>query len=198
MFPIVDELGIVSIEIRSALSAFIVSFSIVTVACNDIGEFHIPPRIIPGVSIDGVRLGDLPETVEREFGKVPYGSGEGGFGKAWFIGWYRDGPHAGLKIFYIDLLFLGQPSQAGPVDKIVVQAPYEGKTEKGIGIGSSVSQLHAAYGAPFEVWTSDNYLHGQDFYCTGDIWLEYNFQDSIVISIAMGVLYHTRDDRICG
>jgi hypothetical protein len=187
-----------TMEIRSAFSALIVSFSVLTAGCNDIEEFYIPPRIVPGVSIDGVRLGDLPESVEKEFGKVAYGSSEGGFGKAWFVGWYRDGSHAGLKVYYIDLLFLGQPSQPGPVDKIVVQAPYEGKTEKGIGIGSSVSETHVAYGAPFRVWTSDNYLHGQDFYCYGDIWVEYNYQDSIVVSIAMGVLYHTRDDRICG
>lgn len=48
----------------------IVSFSIIWafISCEDLGSPYTPPRIIPGVSIDGIRLGYTREQVEGVLG----------------------------------------------------------------------------------------------------------------------------------
>lgn len=166
--------------------------------CSDIGEVIPPARIVPGVSIDGIQFGETPESVQSKIGKTgSYGSADGGNGKAWFTSHYVDGPHAGLEIFYIDLVCLGQASEPGPVDRFELWAPFAGKTLEGIGIGSPVQDVRLAYGEPQRSWIGTNNEVSLDYYCYGRNWTSYTYEHNVVVRIGMGVLIPPPGEAIC-
>lgn len=166
-----------------ALSAFIfgctgnISDTIIPIENGGVGI------IIPGSSVEGVEFGDSPQTVYRKLGK-PSGIGwSDGFYRSWRSYIYLDGPHAGLIIDFID-----SGATYGPVDQILIGPPYNGKTRKGIGIGSSLAQVHKFYGLP------DTNLYNLDqqsiveLYCINQKKFEIHYQDSIINRMSTGYL----------
>lgn len=120
-------------------TAVLMMFSISS--CEDFGG--PPPRFIPGVSVDGVRLGDSKERVEAVLGK-PDG-----------IGW-ADGVWRTHRNYYYDrrerysmvIGFIDELNEYGPVDVISLNRGHDGTTREGIGIGSSKSFVQSYWGAP--------------------------------------------------
>ena len=103
-------------------------------------------RIIPWESIDGVNLGDTPDTVNKKLGD-PDGGGE--WDGAYAVGllyMYEEGHYAGFEV-----LFIGYNT----VIALSIRKPYSGTTKEGIGIGSSLKSLHDIYGVPNKI--TNNY-----------------------------------------
>lgn len=67
--------------------------------------------IVPGKSIEGIRLGESKEDVEQQLGMpTARGWGHGAY-RAWMVYDYREGPHAGLSVDFIE-----DRNSYGPVD----------------------------------------------------------------------------------
>lgn len=99
-------------------------------------------RIIPWESIDGVNLGDTPDTVSKKLGKPKY---EGVWDGAYASGIaysYEEGNCAGLSVLFND---------NKTVIAFDINKPYSGTTKEGIGIGSSSKSLHDIYGVPNKI-----------------------------------------------
>src|SRR5690625_3396733 len=106
-----------------------------------------PGVIVPGVCIDGVKLGDSRERVKQLLGEPSGGGIADGLYRAWRTYSYRppgrtDG--LGFSILFIE----NEDLSLGPVDMLKAHYPYEGKTPEGIGIGSKLSDVLQAYGEP--------------------------------------------------
>lgn len=105
-----------------------------------------PGLIIPGESIEGVKLGDSREEVEALIGP-PSSTGWGdGLYRAWYIYQYNPSgtPGPGFSIHFI----IEEDQTWGPVDMLMAHPPYNGKTSEGIGMGSSLHDVREAYGKP--------------------------------------------------
>jgi hypothetical protein len=110
-------------------------------SCEDFGD--PPPRFIPGVSVDGVRLGDSKEVVAAVLGR-PDGVGwVDGAWRSWLAYSYHRPKRYSLVIEFIDNL-----DEYGPVDKINVTNGYDGTTREGIGIGSLKAFVQRHWGPP--------------------------------------------------
>jgi hypothetical protein len=182
-------------QVHRLVSAFIVIF--LAGSCTDEGETYIPPRIVPGKSIDGIRIGDSREAVEAKLGRIAgFGNAEGYAGKGWYVAKYDTGVHAGLAVYFIDLAYLGQNSAPGLVDEIGMRSPYDGRTDKNVGIGSSLAEIRQLHGPPKSIWTP-NQQYQEDTYCFGNMGFSFFYRDSIVNMMFMGVLYPTPIDTIC-
>ena len=131
-------------------------------SCEDFGD--PPPRIIPGVSIDGIQLAFTREQVERRAG-VPAR-----------IGW-ADGPYKGWRVYGYDQVRFRWPCFAvyflevsgmeyGPVDLVTAGPGYDGRTREGLGIGSSRGVVHRNLGIPVNIVLYDSLNGGwDDYYC---------------------------------
>lgn len=124
-----------------------------------------PGMIVPGKSIEGVNLGDSREIVEQKLGPPTKVGWSDGFYRGWRSYAYEEGIHSGI---YIDFIDYGE--SYGPVDAISVgKVPfkdslfYNGKTKEGIGIGSSINDVHRIYGDPKYTMIQGNWI--ADFYC---------------------------------
>ena len=69
--------------------------------CQDMGVAPVG-IVVPGLGVDGVRLGDSRETVERVLGKPSGGGIADGVYRAWGVANYREGPEERLDICYIE------------------------------------------------------------------------------------------------
>jgi len=112
--------------------------------------------------VHGILLGETSfEEVEAQWGHLNVGGG-------WWGG--RDGgglsmrlvgePLGGLRIYFVDT-----PEgalRAGKAYQFNISAPYQGRTEAGIGIGSSVAEVRAAYGPPLYKRSTGHYVSGGD------------------------------------
>lgn len=114
--------------------------------CIELSPQEEQARIIPGVSVDGVRFGMSWEEVVGLLGE---GYGIGAYdaaGEAGYILGYNSGAHSGFACYI--------PSRAkirpdfGPVTGIELREPYTGKTKEGIGIGSTTEEVRTAWGPP--------------------------------------------------
>lgn len=105
-----------------------------------------PGLIIPGESIEGVKLGDSREEVEAMLGS-PSNTGwaDGLYRSHYAYSYYPPGiAGLGLSIYFI----IEEDHAWGPVDVLTAHAPYEGRTPEGLGIGSSLYDVREAYGKP--------------------------------------------------
>ncbi|GAB5518349.1 MAG: hypothetical protein RhofKO_06000 [Rhodothermales bacterium] len=64
----------------------------------------------------------------------------------WYTLWYQSGALDGFKIYYRE--DRDTTADAYPADYFVMYAPFLGKTEKGIGIGSTQEEFFEQYGRP--------------------------------------------------
>jgi hypothetical protein len=146
-------------------------------------------RIIPGVSIEGVTLGDPQMTVERTVGRPDDGGTVDGIYRSWYITKYLQGRHAGLMVYFVD-------AEGAPrlVDELSVTSPYDGSTKEGIGIGSSYKMVRQTYGIPGSSVSkpADHWI--TDFYCYGNRRFEIHYTDSMVAGITTGSFFPILQD----
>ncbi|HEX7071279.1 MAG TPA: hypothetical protein VF190_10750 [Rhodothermales bacterium] len=122
-------------------------------ACNLFGEdSNDDGRIVPGQSVDNVRLGadtlqvrsilGLPNLVERGAGYIIYR--------------YMHGRHAGFSIHFGMTEF----RQHDGTTSFGLSSPYSGRTREGVGLGSPRSAVLEALGTPdFSSVGSSGFIH---------------------------------------
>jgi hypothetical protein len=109
-------------------------------------------RIVWGKNIDGILIGDDSTTVIQKLGR-PSGIGLGDF--SGYIYEYYEGMFAGMSISISDDSTLGL---GFGVFAVHLQAPYNGTTNEGIGIGTSREVAITSFGLPnkseglFDLW----------------------------------------------
>ena len=159
------------------LIAFSFCLLVCFAGCSDLGEPYTPPRILPGIGIEGIRVGDSRSHVWEVLGKPDGGGFYDGINNGGRFDSWGKGPHAGLSIYY-DLDFYAA-EQAGPVDGINVAAPYTGKTVENIGIGS---RLNEVLGQRTEAvhCSIDSSGAGIVVYCVSHRYFIVTFRDSVV------------------
>jgi hypothetical protein len=142
--------------------------------------------IVPGISMDGVKIGDTEETVIAKLGNPDvYGYADGAH-RAWRTYDYIEGPHAGLTFY-----FIADSGGYGPVDMILAgtsyssEIPYSGKTQEGIGLGSTLKDVHNAYGLPD---TSEIYYLSNisEIYCNEQRHLQISYRGSVIFALSVG------------
>jgi hypothetical protein len=118
--------------------------------CVDLGPEGEPAdeqaRLIPGVSVDGVKLGMSWEEVVGLLGEgYTIGAYDASPESGYILG-YRSGPHSGFACYI--------PSRAkvrpdwGPVVRIKLGPSYTGTSSEGVGIGSTQEEVRRALGLP--------------------------------------------------
>lgn len=122
-------------------------------SCNDNGLnalFEIS-RVVPGYGIDGVMLGDSSDDVEQKLGKDYQLGGGDGSDKTWIIYSYEKGEHKGLRVWFLEQFDSDGWGYPGPVDNLEVDSTFTGKTRDGIGVGSTIEDVHKFFGNPKEI-----------------------------------------------
>jgi hypothetical protein len=147
--------------------------------------------IVLGKGIEGIILGDSKDVVEQKIGKPSVKGWTDGIYRSWLNYEYSEGPHAGLSINFID-----NNNNYGPVDELEVGSPYSGKTKDGIGIGSSLNNVHSIYGKPKNILLQPEQHWIADFYCFGGKKLEIHYVDSIVTTISIGYFIPMEQDTL--
>lgn len=134
-------------------------------SCNDSGlnALFENSRVVPGYGIDGVMLGDSSDEVEQKLGKDYQLGGGDGTGKTWILYTYEKGEHKGLRVWFLEQFDSNGRGYPGPVDILEVDSTFTGKTRDGIGIGSSIEDVHKFYGLPIEVRYGSGFTY--ETYC---------------------------------
>jgi hypothetical protein len=180
---------------RSLLASIpILALTLIIASCEDNGVEVIeggPGIIVPGKSVEGIKLGDSRETVEAKLGKAQSGGIADGFYRAWYVADYLEGTHAGLSVYYVEINNL-----PGPVDMLIVLSPYAGKTKEGIGIGSPINKVHQVYASPEHTLYSPSNNWIVDFYCINEHMLQIQYTDSLVISCCIGYFVPLPQDSL--
>ena len=115
-------------------------------------------RIVPGLRMEGIYPGDSNKKVEELLGKDhDLGWGDGGSNKSWIIYKYTSGEHNGFSAWFIEKFDTEGKPYPGPVDFLVADTPYTGKTRDGIGIGSNIQAVHKIFGDPYKSSTPGSY-----------------------------------------
>lgn len=156
---------------------------LVTVAgCDSVEE---PPswdeaRIQPR-GVDGAEFGMKASQVIELLGP-PAGGGWGDGERSWKILHFNAPP--GLTFFFPEV-WDDSTFVLGGLDLIYVESPYEGRTSEGIGIGSALKEVEAAYGKPD--WTSGKQQSPNIAYCIEGRTLYFNFDTFDTLrTIALG------------
>lgn len=142
-----------------------------------------PGVIVPGVCIDGVKLGDSREQVEKLLGEPSNSGLADGLYRSWSAYYYKlSGMQgAGLNISFI--------YPEGPVDMFRGYESYNGKTPEGIGIDSTLDDVRAAYGEPEDIPTDvmvDDTHHIHYTYCFHSKKFTIGMHDGVVVGFFMG------------
>jgi hypothetical protein len=155
------------------LKLWLAAAALILASCNITGNDKSPKcrpgLIVPGECIDGVKLGDSRERVERLLGKPTSSGWADGPYRAWRTYIYKPQGSDGLGLF-ISFLYQGEDQPWGPVDAIRVFEPYTGKTREGIGIGSTLNEVLKAFGEPEHILESisgDGYRQANYTWCYG-------------------------------
>ena len=173
-------------------TSFVISSIIISYSCNYPTEIELGRQgiIIPGVSVSGIKLGDTKSTVESILGKPTTMGWADGSNRGWRIYLYNDSTEIDFyKSRQITVYFLEYGANFDTfdtVDVITVGHSYKGKTEFGIGIGSSLESVHQVYGVPD---TSSYYSFNNsntDIYCVNKKWFSILYEDSLITSMSMG------------
>jgi len=187
----------------TVLAVFTAALSAFMSTCKDAGEpVQVeeggPGIIVPGVGMEGVKLGDSKETVEAKLGSHSSNCGyvDGTF-RSWLGCEYLNGPHGGLSILFLE----NDDGSFGPVDNISTTTysgtPYSGKTKEGIGVGSRLAMVRQAYGLPDTTLQNISWPNGYivDRYCIGNKQLEIAYQDSVIFGLNIGYFLPIPDNH---
>jgi hypothetical protein len=139
-------------------------------------------RIVPGLGVDGVRFGDMIADVERKIGRTQHIAAADGV-RMWYVYVYDIGPYSGLSVYYVDF---GMGAGPGPVDMFQVRFPYSGKTLRGVGVGSKVSEVRRGYGQSTSSDLRDGKLEWET-YCFHEKVFDIFYKDSVVEKISLGL-----------
>jgi len=156
----------------------IVSILALLVGCGQVAD-DPAARIVVGESIEGLRIGDNSERVIRLFGEPDATLfGDGNFAE--FV--YGD---RGMAVL-VAAGALDSESER-KVARVEVEAPYDGTTIDGVGIGSSRSSVRSLLGQPSETgmyagFTTEIYPDGETFF-----WFYYD--DETLAKVAMKNYY---------
>ena len=123
-----------------------------------------PGIIIPGESIEGIKLGDSEEKVKSLLGKPDKISLADGIYRSWWIYGYfmSESIGSGLRVSFIQW-----SDTSRVVDELGASFPYKGATPEGIHIGSSEEELTKVYGVPDAMFTNSEGTT-QYWYCGKD------------------------------
>lgn len=156
-----------------------------------------PGIVIPGESVDGVKLGDTRDRVEEILGPHSNIGWGDGITRGWRIYQYKPPGSEGLGLT-ISFIYQGEDKSWGPVDKLTAHKPYEGKTPDGIGIGSTLGEVRKAYGEPDYI-PSDIIVDGthrlQYTYCYDSIKFTIGMDDQVVIGFFIGHFIPIEQDQ---
>ncbi len=166
------------------------ALSVFLSTCKDTGELVKveeggPGIIVPGVGMEGIKLGDSKETVLAKLGNPSEGGVTRGTYRDWLTCMYCEGLHSGLSFDFIE----DSDGTTGPVDVIrtwTAYGPqYGGKTKDGIGRGSHLTMVHQVFGMPALI------DHGGggvlvEYFCVGNKELQIHFIDSLVTTLSIG------------
>lgn len=152
--------------------------------CNAFGDEESNARI-SSRGVDGADFGDSVSEVQSKLGTYDsWGFSDGV--RAWRAYYYFEGPHDGMRLYFIEVLGLDENGDsamvAGPLDFVTVHDRYDGRTAKDIGVGSSRDEVVRAYGEPHDV------LGSYHFYCLGDRELNITIRQDTVNALHVG--YH--------
>ncbi|MEM1095500.1 MAG: hypothetical protein AAGJ10_12940 [Bacteroidota bacterium] len=148
--------------LRQSFGLFL--FVAMSVSCDTLGEQ--PPTwanaAIQERGVHGILLGETTlEEVEAQWGHLGEGGGWwGGAGGGGLSMRLNSGQVGGLTVYFVDT-----PEGAfrsGKAYQFNIIAPYKGRTEAGIGVGSSVAEVFAAYGPPLHKRSTGHYVSGGD------------------------------------
>ena len=135
---------------RSTISniAFIFTLLVLLtqVGCEVNDSSDSDARIIIGESIDGIHLGEYPEAIEERLGSnklIGFADGSRG----WTIYSWPDSVYSGLCVYFIEM----DVGELGPADYLAVEAPYDGTTKEGIGIGTNIRDVYDIWGEPVRI-----------------------------------------------
>jgi hypothetical protein len=137
--------------------------------CSDLGDPYTAPRVFVGEGFDGAKIGQTPPEVEGALGPPEIYGVWDGFGAGGPMTVYEHGPHGYLCVGFHNPLFSAEDTTWGTVYWMRVRSPYDGKTEKGIGLSSSQNEVRAAYGKPDSSYgiDSDVYFFGKTQFYLG-------------------------------
>ena len=153
------------------------------IGCSDFGAPYTPPRILPGIGMEGVRIGDSRKRAWEVLGKPDgyaflsaiYGGGQ--------VDIWRTGPHARLTIMYV----MDYPSEemVEPVDGLWVESPYDGTTPEGYGIGTRLEAV-LSQRPDFNYLRIDSSGTGSLVYCASHRYHTITLKDSVIYSMFDG------------
>lgn len=182
----------------TAASLLLYSCNLVNSSSDDRGGVGI---IVPGESIDGIKLGDSKEKVVELLGEPTTISWADGFDRSW-RGYHYLPPGEKEGSGFMVLFILEEGDALGPVDYLRAGEPYEGQTTEGIRIGSTVSEVIAAHGEPdhfSEVeWVNEfgeETSQSSIVYCIDSKYFSFSGRDGVVGGIVIYPLYPFKDSR---
>ena len=109
--------------------------------CDATSDDSDNARIVFGVSVDGVSMGDNGEVAVSRLG-TPDCTNVNGMGYS--VAVYETGRHAGLSV----ILQPTSAREASTVTGFAIQAPYSGSNSDGVGLGTQRSRFEQAIGDP--------------------------------------------------
>jgi hypothetical protein len=155
-----------------------------------------PGVIVPGLSVEGIKLGDTRETVEAKLGRPTSVGWADGLYRGWRLYSYEEGsrlqPYVKIQFYFID-----NGNSYGPVDEIGIGPAYEGKTKEGVGIGSMLEEVHLVYGRPATTLSWPDQHTIADKYCLNGKKFEVHYKDSLVSVMSIGYFVPIPQDDPC-
>ncbi len=169
------------VSVLRALQVFVVLLLVSN--CQDLGiNPEGPGKLVLGVGVEGIRLGDSPQTVRAKLG-TPSSVGDiYGAYRGWSHYTYAD-DSARVKL---TLAFIDNGQGLGPLDAITCGPAYQGNTTEGLGIGSTRADVHKVYGVPARSASQPDPPVISDSYCISERRLEIEYTNSVAISFTFG------------
>ena len=153
-----------------------------------------PGIIVPGKSIEGIKLGDIRDTVLAKLGNPDGGMYVDGRFRCWKGYVYSNYSLSGLYICFVDY-----PTEYNPdlVDVIWADKEYKGKTRDGIGIGDTLPNVLSILGEPNKILPlQSNPKHFHAIYCFGKHFLNVIYDDNKVYGFYFGYYFPMPEDTI--
>jgi len=167
-----------------------ISIIISLLSCNSPTEVDTSTYglFIPGISVNGVKLGDMKANVEAILGQPTIKGWADGSNRSWRTYIYLANPEEEYSNENkdIDIGFLQNDADFDTVDVISVGQSYIGKTEFGIGIGSSIESVHKVYGTPAYYHISIDSVTISESFCFNNKWFSVGYKDSLVVRMGTG------------